>query len=199
MLAGVTAPLVVAMMIGYLLGSLPIASWVARRHGIADLRTVGDHNPGFWNAQELLGWRAALPIFAGDVAKGAAAAALGAIIADRWWAPYLTGGAAMIGHAFPAFAGLRGGRSVLTFVGTAIVAAVVPAIVTVGAVLAPLWLIGRRFDRAARVGVATFPLVQLVLEGPRRTLATGCLMTFVGVRFAQAWIIERRRTTSRAT
>ena len=40
---------------GYLLGSLPFALVVARRHGVPDLRQVGDRNPGYWNACELLG------------------------------------------------------------------------------------------------------------------------------------------------
>jgi glycerol-3-phosphate acyltransferase PlsY len=51
----------------------------------------------------------------------------------------------------------------------------------------------RRFDVAARAGMVAFPLVQLVLEGPVRTAATGALMTFIGVRFVQASLGERRR------
>jgi glycerol-3-phosphate acyltransferase PlsY len=199
MLAGVTVSLAVAILIGYLLGSLPVALVVARRGGIDDLRTVGDRNPGFWNAMELLGRRRALPVLVGDVAKGALATSIGLAVSDRWWAPYLAGGAAMVGHAFPIFAQLRGGRSVLTFVGTALVAAPAAAGITVLAIFAPVWAIGRRFDWAARVGVGMFPVVQLVVDGPVRTAATGCLMTFVGVRFGQAWLSERRRDAVRAT
>ena len=42
-----------------------------------DLRAVGDRNPGYWNAKETLGRRAAVPVFLGDAAKGVAAAAIG--------------------------------------------------------------------------------------------------------------------------
>src|SRR4029078_7788362 len=56
---------VVAAVLGYLLGSIPVALWGARHHGV-DLRATGDGNPGAWNALEQLGGRRALPAFLGD-------------------------------------------------------------------------------------------------------------------------------------
>lgn len=101
---------VIALVAGYLIGSIPVAALVTRR----DLRTVGDHNPGYWNARTVLGTRAALPVFVGDVAKGSAAATVGVVLAhaaqggNEWWIGYLAAGAAMVGHAWPVFAGFRG-------------------------------------------------------------------------------------------
>lgn len=188
----VTILLVVAF--GYMVGSVPVANQVARAAGARDLRTVGDRNPGYWNAKQQLGRRAVLPVFVGDVAKGAIAAGLGSALAGdgRWWLAYVGGGAAMVGHAWPVFAGFRGGRSVLAFVGAAIVCALLPALLAVAS-LAVVWAASRRFDVAARIGVACFPLWQLAIEGPYRTAATGGLMTFIGLRFAQAAIAARRR------
>ncbi|WP_395160535.1 glycerol-3-phosphate acyltransferase, partial [Ilumatobacter sp.] len=51
--------------VGYRLGSIPVANLVARRRSTIDLREVGDRNPGFWNARETLGKRAAVPVFVG--------------------------------------------------------------------------------------------------------------------------------------
>ena len=65
---------VLAGMIGYLLGSVPVAALVARRHGV-DIHAAGDGNPGAWNALEQLGARRAWPVFAGDALKGALAGA----------------------------------------------------------------------------------------------------------------------------
>ena len=65
---------------GYLLGSIPTAVIVGRRRHV-DLRAVGDRNPGWWNAKEELGRRAALPVLVVDVAKGAAGAAIGRAVA----------------------------------------------------------------------------------------------------------------------
>lgn len=171
---------------GYAIGCTPVANLVARRHGIDDLRTVGDHNPGYWNARELLGVRSSTPIFVGDVAKGAVATALARSLGGPWWVQYVGGGAAMFGHAFPAQDGWRGGRSVLTFVGSAAVYAPCPAALSVGT-LGASWAATQRFDVAARVAIAAFPLAQLVTEGPRRTAATGVLMTFIGLRFASLY------------
>jgi glycerol-3-phosphate acyltransferase PlsY len=186
--------LVVTLVVGYVLGSVPVAGIVAARRGGVDLRDVGDRNPGYWNAKDTLGRRAAVPVFVGDVAKGAAAALVGVALArdTQWWLAYAATGAAMVGHAFPVFARFRGGRGVLTFVGGALVYAPLPAAVAVG-ILLLVFAVLRRFVAAARAGMVAFPLVQLVLEGPVRTAATGALMTFIGVRFVQASLGERRR------
>jgi len=191
MLAPVSSGIVIVVVIGYLLGSIPVANLVAGRHGVDDLRDVGDRNPGYWNAAEQLGRRTALPIFVGDVAKGMTAAGVGAWVADgRWWFPVVGTAAAMVGHAWPVFADFRGGRSVLTFVGGA--AVISPAAALVATVIAvSVWSVTRRFDWAARVGVFGYPIIQLVVDGPARTAATGVLMTFIGMRFAQASLVSR--------
>ncbi len=192
MLAPVPTSVAIIMVgvVGYLLGSVTVANRVARRHGIDDLCAVGDHNPGFWNAKEQIGTRAALPVFVVDTAKGALAAACGALPATDgpWWLSYLGGGAAMVGHAWPLFADFRGGRGVLTFVGAALMFAPLPAITAVG-LFAIVWVISGQFAWGARAGVAMFPVLQLVLEGPRRTALTGILMTFIGVRFLMARLV----------
>lgn len=185
-----------AIVAGYLLGSIPVAGLVARRRAGVDLRRVGDRNPGYWNAKEQLGRRVALPVFAGDVAKGAVAALVGLAVDavtpgdGHWWLAYVCGFAAMVGHAWPVFAGFRGGRSVLTFVGAAVVLSPLTAAISIAVLLAVT--AARGFAWGARAGVASFPVVQLVVDGPYRTAATGCLMSLIGLRFATAALAERR-------
>lgn len=176
-----------AAIAGYLIGSIPVAGRVARRRGAPDLRSVGDRNPGYWNAQEQLGRRAALPVFVGDAAKGAAAAAVGVAFAwdSRWGIGYLAAGAAMIGHAYPVFAGFRGGRSVLCFAGAVCVLSPVAAAIAIGALLI-VTVVARSFAWGARVGVFGFPIAQLFVDGAHRTAATGALMCIIGLRFALA-------------
>jgi glycerol-3-phosphate acyltransferase PlsY len=177
----------IVVVVGYLIGSIPVANLVARRRAAVDLRDVGDGNPGFWNARETLGRRAALPVFLGDLAKGVAAAGIGASLADAgvWGIAYVATGAAMIGHAFPVFAGFRGGRSILTFVGGAAVFATVSVAISV-AILVVVFLATRSFAWGARVGMFVLPFVHIVVDGPYRTAAMGVLMTIIGVRFAMA-------------
>lgn len=186
---------VLAALIGYLVGSVPIANLVARRRAAIDLRTVGDRNPGFWNARETLGVRAALPVFVGDVAKGVIAALIGVALANDgvWGVGYVATGAAMIGHAFPVFARFRGGRSILTFVGGILVIAPLATVISIG-ILLTAFAATRSFAMAARVGMAVLPFVQIVVEGPHRTAATGALMTVIGLRFAQAAWTDRAQS-----
>jgi acyl phosphate:glycerol-3-phosphate acyltransferase len=131
-------------------------------------------------------------VFVGDLLKGIVASAVGLLLAGDgdWWLPYVATGAAMVGHAYPVFAGFRGGRSVLTMVGGLLVFAPLAAGISV-AVLLVVFVATRSFAWAARVGIAVFPFVQLVVDGPYPTAASGALMTFVGFRF---WIADRHVT-----
>jgi acyl phosphate:glycerol-3-phosphate acyltransferase len=175
---------------GYLLGSVPVAVLVGRAHGV-DLRTVGDRNPGYWNAKEVLGRRAAVPVFVGDALKGAVAAAVGLALGGPWWVGYVGGAAAMIGHAWPVFAGFQGGRSVLTFVGAMVVLAPLPAAIAL-LVCVVVSLVSRRFAYGARVAVFGFPIIQAVFEPRSHVAATGALMCIIGLRFAMAAVAGRR-------
>jgi glycerol-3-phosphate acyltransferase PlsY len=185
-----------AIVVAYVAGSVPTAVVVGRRHGV-DIRAVGDRNPGYWNTQETLGRRAALPVFVVDAAKGLLAGGLGhAVSGGRWWVPYLVVGAAMVGHAWPVFAGWRGGRSVLTFVGGMVAITPLVALATLIVCLV-VWAATRRFAWFARAGVFGAPVVQAVLEPLTHVAATGALMTFVGLRFALAAWERRTRHAAR--
>lgn len=179
---------------GYLLGSVSSADLVSRRRS-TDLRTVGDRNPGYWNARATFGAWAALPVLAGDVAKGMAGAAIGRLVAasGEWWLPVVGGCAAMVGHAWPLFAKFRGGRSVATFVGAATVVSPLTAALALG-VGAATAIGTNSLARAVQAGFVAFPVAQLAVDGTRRTAATGALMSFIGLRFATAG-----RTSGRAS
>ena len=170
---------VVAAVLGYLLGSIPVALLVARRHGV-DLRRTGDGNPGAWNALEQLGGRRALPAFLGDAAKGLVAGVLGLALAG-WWGGFAGVAGAMVGHAFPLFAGFRGGKAVMAFVGGAFVLSPVAALVCLVACAAVT--AAASFKWGARVAVLAFPVVQLATGPVERVAATGALMTLIGVLF----------------
>ncbi|GIH62993.1 glycerol-3-phosphate acyltransferase [Microbispora siamensis] len=195
-------PMLVALIGGYLLGSIPVAVLVAGRRGV-DPREVGDRNPGFWNVRERLGRRASAPVFAGDMAKGVLAGLLGLLAGGAHTtgpgvvtgpsapAAYLAVGAAMIGHAWPVFAGFRGGRSVLTFAGGMAVLCP-PAFVLALALLAVTFLLTRSFAIGARAGVFAIPLLQLPFAPIGHVAATGALMCLIGLRFGQAALAARR-------
>jgi len=91
----------------------------------------------------------------------------------------------MVGHAWPIFARFSGGRSVLAWVGAAIVLSPLPAGFAVLMVLL-FWAATREFSHAVRIGVVLFPFAQWYQDGPWRTAATGVLMSIIGVRFVMA-------------
>ena len=170
----------VAVIVGYVLGGVPVALLVARRHGV-DLYRTADGNPGAWNALEQLGARRAWPAFIGDALKGTVAGVIGCALAG-WGGAYAGVAGAMLGHAFPVFARFRGGKSVMTFAG-GIFACTLPAAAIALAFCVLVSLLARSFAIGARVGVAAVPLVQLLLDPVERVAATGGLMTMIGALF----------------
>ena len=182
---------VVTAALGYLVGSVPVAGIVARRRAGVDLRRVGDRNPGYWNAKAVLGRRAALTVFAGDAVKGAMGAGVGVVLGGPWWVGYVGAGAAMVGHAWPVFAGFRGGRSILCFAGAMCVLSPLAAVIAIAAVVL-VSAVTRSFAIGARVGVFGFPVVQAFLEPRSHVAATGVLMSLIGLRFLQAARADRR-------
>lgn len=193
----------VSVIAGYLLGSVPVAVLVARAYGV-DPREVGDRNPGYWNVREQLGLRAAVPVFAGDMLKGALAAlagllvsggdttALGSVSGASVVPVYMAVAAAMAGHAWPVFAGFRGGRSILTFAG-GIAVICPPAFALAVAALAGTALALRSFAVGARLAVFGVPVLQLLFAPVELVAATGALMCLIGLRFGQAALTARRR------
>ena len=116
---------VVGVVVGYLLGAIPVGLFVGRLAGVADLRAYGSGKTGFTNALRSLGLRWAVLVMAGDIAKGAVAVLLCRLLVTNPWAAALAGAAAVLGHIFPVFAGWRGGRGVATAFGAFL--AVAPA------------------------------------------------------------------------
>lgn len=193
----------VSVIAGYLLGSVPVAVLVARAHGV-DPRDVGDRNPGYWNVKELLGRRTAVPVFAGDALKGALAALCGlvvsgfhtagfATVAESSVVPvYLAVAAAMAGHAWPVFASFRGGRSVLTFAGGVAVICPPAFVLAVVVLVVTAWAL-RSFAAGARLAVFGVPVLQLLFAPVELVAATGGLMCLIGLRFGQAALCARHR------
>lgn len=123
------------LLAAYLLGAVPTSLWVGRGlHGV-DLRKEGSGNLGATNTFRVLGWRAALPVVAFDVFKGwlpvAAFPGWAAVNSLGWTLAF--GGAAILGHVFPVWAGFKGGKGVATsggvFLGLAPLGALISAVV----------------------------------------------------------------------
>jgi len=173
------------VVLGYLLGSIPVADLVTRRVGAPNLRDVGDKNPGFWNSRSVLARNQSLTIFVGDLAKGVVSVLIARDISDDWRVWFLGAGAAMIGHAWPLFARFRGGRTVLTWTGAAIAISPLPAAFCL-LMFVMFWAATRHFSHAVRIGIVLYPLAQWYADGAWQAVSTFVLLSIIGLRFAMA-------------
>jgi glycerol-3-phosphate acyltransferase PlsY len=106
--------LAVAALVGYLIGAVSPATWIAARRGI-DLRGVGSGNPGATNAGRALGRRTGVLVALLDVLMGFVVAFGFEQVDHR--AGLVAGVAAVLGHVTSPFLRGRGGKGVATALG----------------------------------------------------------------------------------
>lgn len=144
--------------VAYLIGSLPFGYIFTKMFLNTDIRRHGSGNIGATNVLRLLGWRAALPVFALDLAKGAAAVLLARAISDVPFIFLGSGLAVMIGHSFPVFLGFRGGKAVAAGIGVLFaLSGWVALIMILGAVA--VIAVTRYVSLGSMIGVLTVPFL----------------------------------------
>src|SRR5919108_5103348 len=118
-----------AVAIGYLLGSIPFGLVLTRLAGHGDIRRIGSGNIGATNVLRTGSKALAALTVLLDLAKGAAAV----VIAERWGheAALIAAGGVVLGHMFPIWLGFRGGKGVATAFGVLIPLAWPVAVVAV--------------------------------------------------------------------
>jgi acyl phosphate:glycerol-3-phosphate acyltransferase len=121
-----------AIVLGYLAGSVPFAYLLARGAGI-DVRAVGSGNVGAANVMRAAGTGRAIAVMALDVAKGAAAVALAQLATGGAALAALTGTAAIVGHIYPVWLRFHGGKGVAVAAG--VFAVLAPLATLIAAVL----------------------------------------------------------------
>jgi len=105
----------IALVLGYLFGSVPFGLILTRLTGAGDLRAIGSGNIGATNVLRTGRKGLAAATLLLDMAKGLVAV----LIAGRFW-PESAGFAAigsLVGHCFPVWLGFRGGKGVATMMG----------------------------------------------------------------------------------
>ena len=111
--------LVLALVIGYLCGSVPFGVILTRIAGAGDLRTIGSGNIGATNVLRTGRKGLAAATLIGDLLKGTVAV----LIAKAYLGPdaaLFAAVAAFLGHLFPVWLNFKGGKGVATFLGVAL-------------------------------------------------------------------------------
>ena len=129
---------VVCLLIGYAFGLFQTSFIYGKMHGI-DIRNYGSGNAGTTNALRVLGTKAGLIVFAGDVIKCILAVLLARLLfggshPDMKYLYMLYAGAgAILGHNFPFYLHFRGGKGIAATAG--LILSFHPYFIPVGVIL----------------------------------------------------------------
>src|SRR5215470_15851779 len=105
-----------AVLIGYLLGSIPFGLVLTRLAGTQDLRTIGSGNIGATNVLRTGRKGLAAATLLLDALKGTAAVVIGGYFGGPN-AAMLAGLGAFVGHLFPVWLKFKGGKGVAVYIG----------------------------------------------------------------------------------
>ena len=176
-----TIQIAVAVVGGYLLGSIPFGVIVMKAAGAGDPRAIGSGNIGATNVLRSGRRDLAALTLVGDGGKGALAVLI-AWLATRGQSDMaqavltsLAGGAAFFGHLFPVWLGFKGGKGVATFFGT-LLAAAWPVGLLAGATWILMAAVFRISSLAALTAALLAPVFVFLVHRPSPIAALAAVM-----------------------
>jgi len=182
----VSPPSLLAVIVAYLLGSIPFGYLLVKCWRGQDVRATGSGSIGATNVSRVLGALGGLLTLLFDLAKGYAAVWLTAVLTGQevhWLAA--AGLAAILGHMFPVFLRFRGGKGVATGLGVFIY--FTPWAVAVAVIL---WLlvvaVWRYISLGSILATAAYPVFAYALYQPALpvTLAAIVAASLIIIRHA---------------
>jgi acyl phosphate:glycerol-3-phosphate acyltransferase len=132
--------LIVAL--AYFIGAIPFAYLVPRLAAGIDVRTVGSRNVGTANVLRTTRTAVAVAVLLLDVAKGTAAVALAAALGADIGIQSAAAAAAIVGHVYPFWLRLHGGKGVAVACGAFTMLAPVATAVCVAVFAIGVWASG---------------------------------------------------------
>ncbi|HTU54130.1 MAG TPA: glycerol-3-phosphate 1-O-acyltransferase PlsY [Acetobacteraceae bacterium] len=170
------AGLALALIVGYLIGSVPFGLLITRAAGLGDIRAIGSGSIGTTNVLRTGRKELAAATLLLDAAKGAVPVLLAARLLGPL--PALTAGlGAIVGHVAPVWLRFRGGKGVATGFGVLLAAAW-----PVGLFSLLVWLavaaVGRFSSLAGLAAFAAAPVFAAVL-GETRTAVFALLLAAI--------------------
>ncbi|ESY83256.1 glycerol-3-phosphate 1-O-acyltransferase PlsY [Mesorhizobium australicum] len=155
---------ILALVFGYLLGSIPFGLLLTRAAGLGDVRKIGSGNIGATNVLRTGNKGLAAATLLLDALKGTAAVLIAGHFAPE--AAIWAGLGAFLGHLFPAWLGFKGGKGVATYLGV-----LVGLAWQVALIFAVVWLVMaflfRYSSLAALATAVVVPIALCFLSTPR--------------------------------
>ena len=158
----------IALIIAYILGSIPSAVWIGKFFYGIDVREYGSGNAGATNTFRVLGKKAGIPVLFIDIFKGWLAVNI-ALFADYKIASeqfinfqLVLGVAALLGHIFPVFSAFRGGKGIATLLGIILAVHPLAAFISVMIFLF-VFLISNYVSLGSIAAAIAFPIIVIVV------------------------------------
>lgn len=172
MMAETWGYIILCIILGYLLGSIPSAVWIGKQFFGKDVRQFGSGNAGATNTFRVLGTVAGIIVLSADILKGFLA-----VMIPVWLQigfnykggaedlAMVCGVAAVLGHLYPIFAKFKGGKGVATALGIMLAAAPFASLSAAGVFLI-IWLSFGYVSLASILGAVSFPIFLFTLFYP---------------------------------
>ena len=175
-----------ALIIAYLIGSIPFGYLIVRGKEGGDVRETGSGGTGATNVSRRAGKAAGVFTLVLDALKGSVAVLIARIVVGptvnaEWWIA-AAAIATIVGHIFPVWLGFRGGKGVATGVGIFLILAPV-ALLCAGVLFVAIVALTRYVSLGSIVAAATIPLfvwLQSVFVEPVADLRPLLLAATVG-------------------
>ncbi len=157
------------ILIAYLIGGIPFGLLIPRLFGVADIRQFGSGNIGATNVLRVLGFKAAVWVYIGDISKGVVSVFLARYVLTHYQVDIVPGDtlqvltvlAAVLGHVFPVYLRFRGGKGVNTALGGMIALLPLEAVLSFG-VFAVVVFISRYVSLGSMLGALSFLAIMLI-------------------------------------
>ncbi|QEL22452.1 glycerol-3-phosphate 1-O-acyltransferase PlsY [Bosea sp. F3-2] len=174
----------IALVVGYLFGSIPFGIILTRLAGGPDLRSIGSGNIGATNVLRTGNKKLAAATLVGDMLKGTAAVIVGARLLGGPEAALAAGVGAFLGHLFPVWVGFKGGKGVATYLGV-----LIGVKGSIALVFAAIWLsvayLSRYSSLSALVASLLTPLLLWFWAGMHQAAIVMAILTVL------LWIMHR--------
>ena len=169
--------LILPLIVGYLLGSIPFGLVFARLGGKGDIRAIGSGNIGATNVLRTGRKGLAAATLLCDMLKGTAAVLLvGALFGFN--ISLFAGLAAVLGHVFPVWLNFKGGKGVATYIGV-LIAVSWPVAIAYGVIWLTVAGLTRYSSLAGLIASAATPFLLWFLAALRPSLLFSILTIIV--------------------
>ncbi|MGO4172639.1 glycerol-3-phosphate 1-O-acyltransferase PlsY [Bosea sp. TAF32] len=174
----------IALVVGYLFGSIPFGIILTKLAGGPDLRSIGSGNIGATNVLRTGNKKLAAATLVGDMLKGTVAVIVGSRLLGGPEAALAAGIGAFLGHLFPVWVGFKGGKGVATYLGV-----LIGVKASIALVFAAIWLsvayLSRYSSLSALVASLLTPLLLWFWAGMHQAAIVMAILTVL------LWIMHR--------